>query len=255
MISLEEFLVGGIFAFLLLFARIGSAIMVMPGIGDLFVPTQIRLLFALAFSLVMLPLYGPVMPAVPETMGGLVGVVIIEIIIGVFIGGLARALVAALDVAGTVIAFQSGLSNAFVFNPGLAAQSPVTASFLTLAGLVLLFATDMHHMLLAAVMQSYTAFPVATLPPPADLAEIVRRVVADGFTIGVQMAAPLIIVGLVLYIGTGLINRLMPQIQVFFIILPLQVGLGFAVFLVSASAMLLFWLGRFRDTYGQIFGI
>lgn len=247
--TLQDFLATGVFAFLVLFARIGSAIMVLPGIGDGFVPGQIRLLFALGFSVVLAPLLIDSVPALPENPARLAEILLIEAVIGVFIGLIARVLLAALDIGGTVIAFQMSLSNAFVFNPAQFSQSPIISAFLTLAGSVLLFVTDLHHLLFGAVLRSYAAFPVAGMPPVGDMANTFARYVSDAFTIGLQIAAPIVLIGLLIYIGTGLVNRLMPQIQIFFVILPLQIAVGFGVFALTASAMLLFWLDRFESGY------
>ncbi len=247
--SLQDFLATGAFAFIVLFARIGAALMVLPGLGDGFVPANIRLLFALGFSVVLAPALIDSVPPLPAGPAGILAVVLGEVIIGVFLGLVARILLAALDIAGTIIAFQMSLSNAFVFNPAQFAQSPIIAAFLTLAGAVLLFVTDLHHLLFGAVLRSYTAFPIAELPPLGDIADTLARYLSEAFLIGVQIAAPIILIGIVMYIGTGLINRLMPQIQIFFVILPVQIGVGFLIFALTASAMLLFWLDRFEAGY------
>ena len=247
--TLEQLITGGVFSFLFLFARVGSAIMILPLLGDGFVPGIMRVLFALGFCVVLTPWLAASVPQVPEAPAALLLVLFSEIVVGVFVGLISRFLLSALDTAGTVIAFQSGLSNAFVFNPSQFGQSPITATFLTLVGALLLFVTNLHHMLIMAIIRSYELFPAAALPPSGDLAAVMSRFLSDAFSLGVQVAAPIILVGLILLVGTGLVNRLMPQVQVFFIILPVQVGLGLSVFAMTASAMLLFWLARFEQHY------
>ena len=98
---LEEFLVTGVFAFLLTFARIGAAMTIMPGIGDSFTPANIRLYIALGLSLVLAPFIAPYLPSPLPPVGLLFVLIGMEFVIGIFFGTMARIFMAALDTAGT----------------------------------------------------------------------------------------------------------------------------------------------------------
>src|SRR5688572_30749494 len=114
---LETFLTTGVFAFLLVFVRIGTAMMIMPGVGDSFTPQNIRLYIALGFSLMLAPLLQPYIPSPLPALPMMFVLIATEFIVGMFIGTIARMLMAALDTAGMLISMSSGLSNAQVFNP------------------------------------------------------------------------------------------------------------------------------------------
>lgn len=240
-------LVDDLFRFMLAFMRIGSAFMVMPGIGAAMVTPRIRLLLALTTTFVVLPAIAGSLPAMPGSAMELSVLVGGEIIIGLFIGYVTRLMLTALEVAGTVVAFTTSLSNAAVFNPAASEQSPVIASFLVLMGMLLVFVTDLHHLMLMAVVESYEVFVPAAALPVGDMAEAVTRLVARSFVLGVELAAPFIVVAMIFQICIGLIARLMPQLMIFFIAMPVQIMLGFVVLSVVLSALLVVWLGTLQD--------
>ncbi len=251
MTLLEEFLVQGVFAFMLTFARIGAALTIMPGIGDSFTPRNIRLYIALGLSLVLAPLVAQHVPnPVPTTMMLFV-LIGMEFIVGLFIGTIARIFMIALDTAGMAISMMSGLGNAQIFNPAFATQGSLIGALLSITGVVLLFATEMHHLLFYGLVGSYELFPIGAVPDTGSMAQFMAKAVANSFMIGVQIAAPFFVVALLLYIGMGVLTRLMPQIQVFLIALPLQIMMALVTLSLTISAAMLFWLSKFEE--GMVF--
>lgn len=244
---LETFLVQGVFAFMLTFVRIGSAITIMPGVGDSFTPRTIRLYIALGLSLVLSPLVAQYLPDPVPTTPILFTLIGMEFIVGIFIGTIARILMTALDTAGMAISMMSGLGNAQVFNPAFATQGSLIGALLSVTGVILLFATNMHHLLFLGLVGSYELFPVGAVPDAGSMAQLMARAVASSFMIGIQIAAPFMVVSLLVYIGMGVLTRLMPQIQVFLLALPLQIILSFITLSLVISVGLMFWLSKFED--------
>jgi flagellar biosynthetic protein FliR len=244
--TLQTFLTTGIFAFLLVFVRIGTAAMIMPGLGDSFVPQNIRLYIALGLSLVISPVIQPYIPSPVPGMSVMFALLIMEFVIGLFIGTISRVLMVALDTAGMLISMSSGLSNAQIFNPALAMQGSIMGAFLSVTGVMVLFATNLHHLLIYGLVESYIMFPVGGVPDTGSMAEMMTRAVSASFLTGFQMAIPFIVLTLVLYIGMGVLSRLMPQIQVFILALPVQIVLSLITLSLTLSAMFLFWMSRFE---------
>lgn len=243
---IEEFLVSGVFAFILVFVRIGTAIMIMPGVGDSFVPERIRLHFAVGLSLVLFPLVQPHVPSpIPGTFT-LLSLIFMEFLIGLFFGTIARIFMAALDTAGMVISLQSGLANAQIFNPNFATQGSIMGAFMSVTGVLLLFTTGLHHILFMGIAQSYDFFPLGSIPDSGSMAEMMAHSIAAAFAVGVKIAAPFIVITLLIYVGMGVLSRLMPQIQVFLLALPIQILLSLLTVALVASAMFMYWLGEFR---------
>lgn len=245
---LERLLVSDIYLFLAVFARMGSAIMVLPGFGELTIPVRVRLTLALTLSFVLFPLVVDLIPTMPSNPFGLAAFIGGEILIGIVIGAIARLVVATLQVAGTIIAFNSGLGSAQLFDPTVGQQGAITGAFLATVGVTLLFVTNMHHLMLFALVDSYQLFEPGGGFPIGDVSDIAAQVVARSFRMGLQIAMPVVVVGVLIYISMGLMARLMPQIQVFFIALPLQMLISFTILALTIGASMLVFLDYFETS-------
>ena len=229
----------------LVFCRVGALIMLLPGIGESSVPPRIRLGLALVLSLAFYPILRAGLPAVPGTVGGVFAQVFIEIAIGLSIGSLLRLFLGTLSVAGETISLQTTLSFAQTANPG---QPPTTtvATFLSLLGLTLIFATDLHQMFIAAIIKSYAMFPAGRGFMISDFGQLAIQTVASTFALGIQLAAPVIVFSLVFNIAAGFIGRAMPQFQIFFVATPLSVLFGLSILAMSLGVFGLVWVDRYR---------
>lgn len=245
---LQEIIVGNLFAVMLIFMRLGMALMMMPGIGDSFVTPQVRLLFALALSLVVTPVLAPLLPGIPAQSTAFVMLLASEAFIGIFIGTVMRIVMSALDTAGSIISLQSGYSSALLFNPVSDSQGSLIGSIYSMLGVTLLLVMNLHHYMLATVVDSYQIFPaIGALPDMGSMAEVISRTVTVAFKIGVQIAMPFLIVGLIMQIGFGVLGRLMPQIQIFFLALPAQIAVGLIMLTMVLSAGMLFWVSGYES--------
>lgn len=245
---LSEFLTSNVFAFLLVFARLGSMFMFLPGFSAYYVATRARLAMALVITLVVTPVVAGALPAMPGTTGGLLLLLGTEILIGLFLGLFAQFLMTALAVAGTSIGRDTGLMNAMVFDPVTESQGAIVISFITITGIVLMFAMDMHHLMIGALVSSYATFPpLGGRFIIGDALQVLTDTLDASFLIGVQIAAPFLVFNLVFQIGMGLLSRLSPQMNVFFIALPIQILFGLGVLAVALPAMMFVFL-RFFET-------
>ena len=164
-----------------------------------------------------------------QIMAPLAVLMVHEIIIGVVLGATARVTLSALQVAGSVIAQQLGLGFVTAVDPTQGQQGLLIGNFLTLLGVTLLFATDRHYLVIAALNDSYTIFSPGELMPSGDVAALATRAFAAAFKIGIQLSAPFLVFGLVFNIGLGVLARLMPQMQVYFVGVPLSILAGFLI--------------------------
>lgn len=229
------------YLYLLIFARVGTVLMLIPALGEQAVPARLRLSFALAFALVLYPLVSGELPRLPAGFIEIITLLLHEIAVGLIIGAIARIAVMGAQVAGSVIAFQTGLTVAQAADPtngGI--QGAIVGTFLSFLGITLIFATDLHHVALAAIHDSYMIFSPTTPLMFGDAAQLAIQTVAGAFVIGVQMAAPFIVFGLVFYLGIGILGRLMPQLQVFFIAMPATISVGL-ILLALLLAMMMGW--------------
>ena len=229
-----------VFTVLLVFVRIGAAVMLMPGIGDPYVAARARLLLALLIALLAAPTVAADLPALPDNTVSLVLLIVGEVIIGLFIGSIARFFMAALTTAGMIIAYSASLANALTNDPTAAQQGSVIGSFLTVVALLLIFSLDLHHLLLRATVGSYALFVPGEALPVGDFSEMISALFAKTFLLAFQISAPFVAVSIVFYLGVGLLARLMPQVQIFFVIVPLHVAIGLVV-LFFALPVIMHW--------------
>lgn len=252
---LAEFLSFNLFALFLVFARIGAAMMLLPGFGEAYVPPRSRLIFAVAIALVVTPLVESELPGLPDNPFHLLLILAGEIGVGLFFGALARIFLTGLFIAGMLVSYQIGLANAFVYDATAAQQGSIVGNFFTTTGLLLLFITNLHHLMLASVIDSYSLFEPGNPLPLGDFAHTITYMVSQSFILAAEIAAPFFIIGMVFYLGLGLLGRLMPQVQVFFIAMPVQVGLGLVILALTSIAALSWFLDRFQVVFASALSV
>ncbi len=246
---LQELLSLNIFGFFLIFDRVGATFMLLPGFSAAFVSFPIRLQMALAVSFLLAPVLMDSLPVLPATPAELGLLFLGESTVGILLGVLARIIMGALQTMGTLTAYFSSLANAFIQDPIAEQQSSLFAGFLSTLGMLLIFATGMHHLMLKALVDSYSLFAPGEALPFTDFSHLVARRVMDSFRLGVMLVSPLMITGITYYVGLGLLGRLMPQLPVFFFGLPIQITMQIAVLMMTLSTAMMVFLSRFEDAF------
>ena len=231
--------------FMLVFARVGAMVMLLPGFGESNIPVRIKLGIALLLTLIILPLHRAAYQVDLNSMTSLGVLMVHEIVIGIVLGATARVTLSALAVAGSVIAQQLGLGFVTAVDPTQGQQGLLIGNFLTILGMTLLFATDSHHLVISALNESYRIFSPGELPPSGDVAALATRAFAAAFKIGMQLSAPFLVFGLVFNIGLGVLARLMPAMQVYFVGVPLSIMVGFLIFALVLTGMMATYLNYF----------
>jgi flagellar biosynthetic protein FliR len=237
---------GIVLVYLLVFARTGAMIMLLPAIGDVGVPSRVRLTLAFAISLAFAPAVAHQYPqAEPQSVIALGLLVVQEVVAGILVGAMARIIVSSLSTAGYLVATQTGLAFAQTIDPAMSEQGAVVSNFLSLLGTVLIFSTNAHYLALGAISGSYTLLPPGSALPTSDMAELTLRLVTGSFLLGLQLAAPFLVFGFAVNAAMGLLARLMPQLQIFFIVAPLNILVGFLLIIFLLGTMMTIFLSYF----------
>ncbi|HYD89099.1 MAG TPA: flagellar biosynthetic protein FliR [Vitreimonas sp.] len=231
-----------IWATALLFARIGGMIMLLPGFGEPAVPPRVRLGLALAIAIALGPTLADRVPEAATNAFGMAAQVTSEALIGVLLGGAARILVSALATAGQIVGLEIGIAFAQTADPTQTQSGQLVAVFLSVMGVALIFVTGLHHMFLQGIVGSYDVISLGAPAPVGDAAELALQTTASSFRVGFQIAMPVVAAGLIFRVGLGVLSRLIPSIQVFFVALPLQIMGGLVVFALGLSTGMLIWL-------------
>jgi flagellar biosynthetic protein FliR len=224
----------------LVFLRIGAAMALLPAFGEQSVPARIRLALAICFTAV-------VAPAVAQDVGGwqdggpnaYIAAAAAELLVGLAFGIALRLMVHALQIAGTIAANMTSLSQ-LLGGAGVDPQ-PAMAQVLVIAGLALAASTGLHVKFAAAFIDSYRVFPPGVLPVIGDLAGWGTSRVADAFALAFVLAAPFSVAALVANLALGAINRGMPQLMVAFVGAPATVWASLALLAIVAPTMLGVW--------------
>ncbi|MFQ5563412.1 MAG: flagellar biosynthetic protein FliR [Parvularculaceae bacterium] len=243
-----------LFIIFAVFCRVGAMFMTAPAFGDFSLSPRLRLAATLAVTAALAPVAGESYPAWARGdagVGVMAGVIIGEIVAGAFLGLAARVMMSALNVAGQIIALQMGLSLAQVFDPSQQLQGALIGGFLAIFGTTMIFVTDMHHLLLAAVKDSYALMAPGAIPDFGDMAELLTATLSGAFSLGLRLASPFVLFGLVFYMGAGILNRLMPQAQVFFMLMPANLLIGVMLLMLTTGLMMTVFLGRFEAHMAQ----
>ncbi|HWC94789.1 MAG TPA: flagellar biosynthetic protein FliR [Pseudolabrys sp.] len=239
-------------AFLLTFARIGTMVMLIPGLGEQNLPSRVRLTMALVLTAILMPAHQQAYHVDLKELGPVILLLLQEIVIGAVLGLTARLAISALQIAGTVVAQQLGFGFVTAVDPTQNQQGVLVGNFLTVLGIALIFATDLHYLVIAALNDSYNIFKPGEMPLTGDVAKHITQIVATAFRIGIQLAAPFLVFGLLFNLGLGVLSRLMPQMQVFFIGLPLAILLGLLLLLLVIGAMMGTFVGYMQNVLSQL---
>jgi flagellar biosynthetic protein FliR len=158
--------------------------------------------------------------------------------VGVWFGLLCRALLAALHEIGMVLTMQSGMGAAMLFDPMQNTQSSIIGSFCALAGTTLLLSSGLHSYVLRSICASYAVFPLETPVPLVDMSHVMVHYMGRSLAIALQCTAPLWIAGLMVTVIGGIMGRVLPQLQVFFVAMPAQMLLLYALLAMVFGPML-----------------
>ena len=229
----------------LVFARIGTMIMLIPALGERVVLRQGRLLLAIFLTLIMVPIvqFGPV-PRSPE---GLARLLFTEMAIGAIVGMTLRIVATGLEFAGHIIVQSLGLTFAETFDPMQGGQSAVLVQGLVMMGIAALMAADMHHVLIAAMAESYTVFPPLGWSFDEGLVKVILLALARMGAVALGLAAPFVLLSLIVNAALGILSRAMPQLQIYFIGVPLTIMAGMALLAALAATLMTLHIDALRQ--------
>ena len=243
------------FAFVLLLSRIAGAMALLPGIGDSTVPATIRAGLALTITLVLLPVIAPLMPPAPDAGLQAASMVAAELVTGLWLGWLARLFTLALPVAAQFIAYLLGTASVLQPSAELGAQTTALSRLFELAVPVAILTSGLYALPLAALAGSYRLIPPGTLLPAGDGAALSVKVVGSMFALALRLAAPFVLAEIVWHVAIGLLARLVPRVQVYFVAMPGQILGGLLLLAALSAAILSAFLDAVRDGLSGLPGL
>lgn len=237
----------------LIFLRIGAVMMMLPAFGEMMVPMRIKLAAAIAFTLVVAPALVPLLQTSPALDRHILILGVSEVVTGLALGLSLRLILMALQVAATISAQSTSLSQ--LLGGASVDPQPAIGFVLLLAALALAAELGLHVQVSLMFLRSYDLIGLGTPLGGGDLAGWVVDAVSATFAFAFTLAAPFIAISLLYNLALGVINRAMPQLMVAFVGAP-AITLGALVLLaLTAPLMLWIWADVFSERLRSPFGL
>lgn len=213
--------------FMLVLGRMAGVLSVIPFLGGKGVPVKVKVLLILTFTLLLFPVLKLQAPQLPKDIISLFLLVGRETLLGLFLGMLSNIVFVAVEFCGQIVGTQMGFSMAGIFNPILDTQPSTIGSFQNLLAMLLFLSLGAHHLFLRALVESYQQLPLGAWIINDKLVYFFINSTAAIFTLGVKLAAPVMVSLLVTGIVLGIVGRFFPQMNIFIVSMPLNIGVGF----------------------------
>jgi flagellar biosynthetic protein FliR len=218
----------------LVLARVGGAMALLPLFGAGVVPVAVRAAFSAVLAVALLPLAGA--PPLPQDLVGYAALAVREVVVGTGLGFLARLVLAAVEVGGSLVDLQAGFGLTHVFDPSLGESLPLLGNFVTMLSFLALFLTGGHQLLLASLAASLRRIPIGMTLAVPDAAALVGTL-GWAFAAAVGLAASVLGVGLIVTLCLGLLARAVPQLNLLTFGMPVQAGATALTLLATLPVM------------------
>lgn len=248
--KLYTLVLNDVWGHLLVGSRLLGLMLYFPGLSSNTVTYKMRFLIIMCLSFVLTPLIFNPSPSSPPGSWAVCFSIFQEVFMGIIFSFMLKTLFSALDVAGSIMGLQMNLSNIFVHNSDTNQQEGFLSGYINLISVTLVFITHYHYRIFDVFIKTFHYFTPTHME---DIYSIFIETLTSSFVFGVTMAGPFIVISVLTYILAGVLNRLIPQMQVFFLIQPLQLIMGFSILIISLSIILDFFqdkLNLFLENLG-----
>jgi flagellar biosynthetic protein FliR len=240
-----------IFSVLLLFCRIGACMMIAPGVGATQIPTQIRVFAAVAVTLALSPLLLSQAHADEADPIGMAKLIVSELLVGGVIGVLARLFFSALETLASGASNMLGLANPFGVEVDSAQPLPPLATLVMLAAMTMMFVADFHWQIVIALVDSYRAVPFGSAFDARHSLTEIGDVLGQSFLVAIRVASPFFLYSVIVNFAMALINRVTPQIAIFFIAPPFIVAGGLVLLYFAVRGQIAEFMAAFSGWLGS----
>lgn len=243
------------FGFMLVLARVGTTLLTGPGLGDAEIPPPVRIAMAAVLAMLVFPVMRGSLPAPPETVARLVGLIGLEVLVGAWMGFMTRVLVMAMAIAGSIMSLMIGLSSVLQIDPSLGIQVTALQRLFSLASVVLVLASGLYILPIQAIIGSYELIPPGSTFDAGGAAQLVTRVIAESFGLALRLSAPFVVTAMVWQAAMGLVSRLVPNMQVHVISAPAQILSGLVLLSVAMVTIFANWSSGVLKAFSALPGL
>ncbi|MGE5676483.1 MAG: flagellar biosynthetic protein FliR [Pseudomonadota bacterium] len=247
MILIDKFII-----LLLVFVRMTSLFVITPVFGRTELPSYLKIGLAFFCSYIIVPLLGDIQVQYTTLLGFTV-IVVKEFLVGIIIGYVSFIVFSALYFAGMLIDYQMGFGMVNVLDPTMNTQVPLTGNFIYIFATVLLLAMDGHHILLSALFKSYSILPINGFEFTEAMVNNITTIFSEVFLIGFKISIPVVAAILLSEVALGILNRTVPQMNVFMVGMPFKIALGLLTLYLMLPVFIQVMTVIFDRMYGYIY--
>lgn len=239
-------------AYLVCLARVGAMVAALPIFGGGTVPGRVRIGLAVMLALIVFPVVEPEI-VLPQLDSAVLAVLVgQEAILGMMVGFTAKIILTAVEMGGTIIGYQMGFAAANVYDPQNQRQISLISQFQNIFAILIFLALDIHHVFLRAMVQSYSLIAPGSIDFSGGSIPYLMHLAQGIFVLGVQFSAPVLAVLLLTGLVLGILARVFPQLNVFLLSFPLNIGTAFLVIGLTLNLVALLLSREFGTLEGQL---
>jgi len=236
---------GAIFVATLILLRVSIFVMLMPVMGQKIVPISVKIGLIILLTAILFPIVNETVPTIDVNPISLSILAAKEILLGAALALSAQLVFASVQFAGQLISYQMGLSAANIFDPASSQQVSVVGQLINTFAILIWFSVGAHHIFISGLIESFAISPIGGEWAVSGIGTLLS-LGGNLFSVGLQIAGPIMILLFLVNVGLGLISKAVPQIQVFFVSFPLTIGLGLIILMITLPAMLTLIINQFR---------
>ena len=215
--------------FMLVLSRIAGIFAALPVFGGRRMPLRIKAITVFMITLVCFPTLSAAPPQVPPDVFSLALLAFSEVMIGLTLAFITQIIFAAVEFSGQIIGMQMGLTISSILDPSQGTQTQIMSVIQTLFATLMFLSLNIHHLFIRAIMDSFKVIPLGGWHLSGELLNFLVIQTADIFIIGIRLAAPVMVALLLATVALGIMARAFPQMNIFMISLPLNIGLGLVI--------------------------
>ncbi|HMN22865.1 MAG: flagellar biosynthetic protein FliR [Ignavibacteriaceae bacterium] len=240
---------------ILIFIRISTALISSPIFGSKIVPTIPKLFLSIVLAyIVYLTIDKNAITSVPT--GYMIVILSIkEAITGLVIGFMLQFVFWGVSYAGTLIGFDMGLTMAEVFNPSSDVNNNIVGEFLYYGALMIFFIINGHHYIISSLKFSFSVIPLGKFTLTKPVYDLIVIYSSSIFIIAVKIASPIMVSFFLIHIAEGIVARIIPQMQVFFVTQPLKIGIGLLMLAAITPLYLYIIKNLLQDYEGKLYSL
>jgi flagellar biosynthetic protein FliR len=221
--------------FALVLSRVAGIFSAVPVFGGRTIPLHIKVIIIAMITLVCFPALSVTLTEVPSDAFTLALLAMREIMVGITLGFVTRIIFSAVEFSGQIIGMQMGFTISSIIDPSQGTQTQIMSVMQTLLATLLFLSMNIHHLFLRTIVDSFRIVPLGGWHINGEIISFLIRSTSDIMVLGVRLAAPVMVALLLTTITLGIMARAFPQMNVFMVSMPLNIGIGFIVLGVTLT--------------------